>query len=406
LGQAVAEVDVTTGQFVLIHVPENLRQSERRPVRWVGRQVVEIGDAAAALSGQQSVLLRFKKVGGKWESTLEEGESEQPVAKVRIELREDPNTPPSLYAMDPTTGSTELIRELNPQLKHLALGHVEFVHWRATDGRVWSGLLYYPVHYRSGKAFPLVIQTHGYLATQFTLDGVFSTASAAQVLANHDIAVLQVGGPDSGGKEFGVSPEEPKVYMAGFDGAIDHFVALGIADRRRIGIVGFSRTGWIVEYILTHSKDRFAAAEVADNIDGSYLQYVFFDNGGKGEFEADTGARPFGEGLETWMRLAPGFNADKVDTPLRMEIDTGPVQKILNDWEMFSNLQYLRKPVELFVIPDIQHGVHILQNPAQRLASQGGTVDWFCFWLKGEEDKDPAKATQYIRWHELQSFGK
>jgi hypothetical protein len=68
---------------------------------------------------------------------------------------------------------------------------------------------------------------------------------------------------------------------------------------------------------------------------------------------------------------------------------------------MFSNLRYSRKPVELFVIPDIQHGVHILQNLRQRLASQGATVDWFCFWLKGEGDPNPAKAEQYALWREL-----
>jgi hypothetical protein len=28
-------------------------------------------------------------------------------------------------------------------------------------------------------------------------------------------------------------------------------------------------------------------------------------------------------------------------------------------------------------------------------------VDWFRFWLKNEEDPDPAKAEQYKRWREL-----
>lgn len=28
-------------------------------------------------------------------------------------------------------------------------------------------------------------------------------------------------------------------------------------------------------------------------------------------------------------------------------------------------------------------------------------MDWFDFWLKGEEDPDPAKAEQYTRWREL-----
>jgi hypothetical protein len=60
--------------------------------------------------------------------------------------------------------------------------------------------------------------------------------------------------------------------------------------------------------------------------------------------------------------------------------------------------------VELFVIPDIAHGAHVLQNPAQRLASQGGSVDWFCFWLKGEETPDAAKKEQYVRWRELRAL--
>lgn len=70
---------------------------------------------------------------------------------------------------------------------------------------------------------------------------------------------------------------------------------------------------------------------------------------------------------------------------------------------MFSNLRYVGKPVELSIIPDIKRGVHVLQNPAQRLASQGGTVDWFRFWLKGDVDSDPAKAEQYARWRELRN---
>jgi hypothetical protein len=39
-----------------------------------------------------------------------------------------------------------------------------------------------------------------------------------------------------------------------------------------------------------------------------------------------------------------------------------------------------------------------------RLASQGGSVDWFRFWLKGEEDPDPAKAEQYKRWRGLREL--
>ena len=36
-----------------------------------------------------------------------------------------------------------------------------------------------------------------------------------------------------------------------------------------------------------------------------------------------------------------------------------------------------------------------------RMVSQLGNVDWFCFWLKGEEDPDPNKTEQHARRREL-----
>jgi hypothetical protein len=44
---------------------------------------------------------------------------------------------------------------------------------------------------------------------------------------------------------------------------------------------------------------------------------------------------------------------------------------------------------------------HVLSNPAARAISQGGTVDWFRFWLQGYEDPNPAKAAQYEHWEAL-----
>ena len=401
-GGAVAEVDVLSGQFDCLPLSGALG-TYYRPVRWSEDGILEVaGESEGSTKGNSF----FKKVSGKWNHLDDETRTARSRSGVRIELRQDPNTPPALYAVN-ETGAERLIRELNPELrKEVTLGHVDSVHWSGGDGRTWTGLLYYPVHYQSGRTYPLVVQTHGYSTQEFSPDGSFTTVFAAQELANRDIAVLQVGSPDSGMEDIAATPSEPRVYMSGFEGAINHFVKLGLAEPGKVGIVGFSRTGWLVEYMITHSSIPLAAAEVADNIDGSYFQYVTDSDGNRVFDEKGNGARPFGSGLATWALAAPGFNVDRVHTPLRMEVDSGPIDEILSAWEMFSNLRYLRKPVELVVIPDIQHGVHILQNPRQRLASQGGTVDWFCFWLKDEEDPDPAKSAQYARWHELRNLNR
>ena len=61
-------------------------------------------------------------------------------------------------------------------------------------------------------------------------------------------------------------------------------------------------------------------------------------------------------------------------------------------------LTHMGRPVELIYLPD---AVHILVKPWERLTSQQGDVDWFCFWLKGEKEEGPEKREQYERWLEM-----
>ncbi len=99
------------------------------------------------------------------------------------------------------------------------------------------------------------------------------------------------------------------------------------------------------------------------------------------------------------MERSPEFNMSKVRTPL--QIVAMAREDVLWVWEPYAALRYLKKPVDLIVL---RRGTHVLTNPAERLVSQGGTVDWFRFWLKGEEDPDPAKAEQDARWRELRKL--
>ena len=74
---------------------------------------------------------------------------------------------------------------------------------------------------------------------------------------------------------------------------------------------------------------------------------------------------------------------------------------LLNMWEPYAELRYLHKPVDLMMLNTDEH---VLTNPAVRMASQGGSVDWFRFWLNAEEDPDPVKIDQYTRWRELRTL--
>jgi len=75
---------------------------------------------------------------------------------------------------------------------------------------------------------------------------------------------------------------------------------------------------------------------------------------------------------------------------------------VLEQWEWFTVLRRMGKPVDFVYLPD---AVHLVVKPWERMIAQHVLVDWFRFWLKGEEDPDPAKAEQYARWRELRKQG-
>jgi len=318
------------------------------------------------------------------------------------------NEPPRLFAL--RGAARALVFDPNPGLlTRFRFARVDTVRWTARDGASYLGGLYYPPDYRSGQRYPVVIQTHGFLVDQFWPDGVYSTGNAAQALAGLGILVLQSPGPADfdTSSVLGTDREGP-MAMAAFEAAVDHLDDLGWIDRTRVGLSGFSRTCFYVGYTLTHTdRDRypFAAASVIEGVDMSYGQYILFGPvshawGVSPEEPGVNGGAPWGPTTSRrWVERAPGFNLDRVRAPIRIQA-LHPAS-LLSEWELYAGLLLQRKPVELVYLPDAQH---IIATPWELLTSQQGNVDWFRFWLKGEEDPDTAKGEQYARWRQLREL--
>jgi len=306
---------------------------------------------------------------------------------------------PRLVEVDPVTHKESVIYDPNPQLRYRRLGRVETLRWTGKLGETWIGGLVYPPDYVPTHRYPLVIQTHDFDPGIFLLDGPFTTAMAAQELANKGIVVLQIGeGPLH--DQTTSKPEEGPYNLSGFESAVDHLDHLGIIDRSRVGLVGFSRTAYHVKYALTHSHYYFAAATAAEGIDFGYWQYIgvyAMHPLAQGEFASMYGGAPWRAGWRRWFEDSVSFNFDKIQTPLRLEANDNP-SGIIEEWETFAALRLLNKPVELIFVP---HGDHPLVKPWERMTSQEGNVDWFTFWLNDEEDANLQKTDQYTRWREL-----
>jgi dipeptidyl aminopeptidase/acylaminoacyl peptidase len=306
------------------------------------------------------------------------------------------NDPPRLFATKKQT--SKVIWDPNPQLENIEIGAASVYTWKDKEGRNWRGGLYRPSNYKLGQRYPLVIQTHGFAESQFRPSGVFPTAFAARALAAAGIAVLQTGGDCPW-----ETPDEGSCAVAGYEAAANQLVSEGLVDPEKIGIIGFSRTCFYVMATLTTGSLHLRAASITDGVTEDYFQYMYLVDFGSGQHAIDAnsviGAKPFGDGLQQWLKRSPGFNLDKVTAPL-LVVGEGPVSLLLM-WGPYAGLRYLHKPVDLVMLNTDEHA---LTNPAVRMASQGGSVDWFRFWLQDYEDPDPAKAEQYKRWRELRKL--
>jgi dipeptidyl aminopeptidase/acylaminoacyl peptidase len=336
----------------------------------------------------------YSSSNGSWQATAEiKGSGKEKRNGLEVAVTQGLNESPKLVASNKQ--SSKVVLDPNPQLREIDLGEASVYTWTDRDGKQWRGGLYKPVGYQTGHRYPLVIQTHGFSDSEFRPSGVFPTAFAARALAAEGIMVLQTVSGVNGANCPSQTSEEMPCVIDLYESAEKKLVADGLVDPERVGAIGFSRTCLYVMKSLVTESFSLKAASVTDGVMADYWQFVLLA-GGRGDASALIGAKPIGEGLQTWLKDSAAFNLDKTNTPL-MVVGEGR-DSLMSMWQPYAVLHYLHKPVDLIMLNTNEH---VLTNPAVRYASQQGSVDWFRFWLQGYEDPDPSKAEQYKRWRGL-----
>lgn len=325
----------------------------------------------------------------------------RPVSPVTLDIVEGLNRPPTLWVEDVLTKRRRVLLDPNPQLADVELGEARLFRWRDAFGRELEGGLMLPRGYDPNVRYPLVIQTHGFNPHEFLRTGGLESGFAARALAGRGVMVLQAEEPRSpaNGTVREAIDDGMMVYLA----AIDQLSKDGLVDDTRVGLVGTSRTGMYVMAALTNSPGRFAAAAFAEGDPGTlgaYLATLDYLTPGMIDRQANfyAGTKPYGHGLEQWIRHAPGFNTEKITAPLL--ISTSDPQSLILQWDLYAMLRDQGKGVELL---HIRTGRHNLMKPMHRFISQEMHTDWFDFWLRDAEDPDPSKFEQYQRWRALRT---
>lgn len=424
--EATAVVDVVSGVsgFVEPHRHDGSQPAVPVALRWASNKEVRVDTLFKVEGKWVEQRTGYKLNEGEWlRAGVSTGNEVSPSSEggVSVILRvvQDLNTPPEISARDTQSGRERVLTDLNPQLRERDFGRVVAYKWKTPRGVEYEGGLVLPPAFTTKQRYPIVLQSNGFYRNVFLLDGAADHLSphAARALAARDVLVLQMpdptGRPNSeqigGYSKDAIAGEEREttLFVEQMESAIDALDAAALIDRKRVGLMGFSRQGMKVQHALAFSRYPIAAATIADSIALTPSNYALLYGQpypGMAEFELDRypgfpirmaiGAPLWGAGVEQWVERSYLFHLDRVHTPTRYEY-YGP---LVGNWEVFAILKRMKRPVEMFHIPLATHN---LKAPFAVYASKQGNVDWFCFWLRREEDSDPEKSTQWSRWRDL-----
>ncbi|WP_077145974.1 Atxe2 family lasso peptide isopeptidase [Sphingopyxis sp. KK2] len=210
-------------------------------------------------------------------------------------------------------------------------------------------------------------------------------------LVEHGIAVLCMNrtAPARG------APMEAS-YQVGLEAvtrAIDELAAKGLADPEHVGFGGLSFGSTVVLWAIRKS-DRFAAATISSGQISSqyYWTNAVPDRGYTKMLQGFFGIGDPDSDPERWRVLTATADAEKIDTPLLIQ---APESEIRNLVELHTRMKRAGRPIELYGFAD---EIHIKYQPVHKRAVYERNLDWYRFWLKGEEDDVPAKSAQYLRW--------
>ena len=263
----------------------------------------------------------------------------------------------------------------NEFLRERHLAAVESIEFDSTDGTRIDGFLVKPVDYQPGRRYPTILRLHGGPVYQFSHEFMADW----QVYAAQGYAVVAPNPRGSSGRglEFATAiyADWGDKDVADVLAAVDHAVALGIADPDRLGLGGRSYGGMLTNYVIARDGRFKAAVSGAgvSNIIGTYGTDEYIR-----QYDHELGP-PWGD-RAAWDRVSfPFLHADRISTPTLFYCDELDVNvPCIGGEQMYQALRSLGVPTRLVVYPDEWHPVTLPSYLRDRMQRH---LDWYGRYL-------------------------
>jgi dipeptidyl aminopeptidase/acylaminoacyl peptidase len=169
--------------------------------------------------------------------------------------------------------------------------------------------------------------------------------------------------------------------------AIDHVVALGLADAERLGVLGLSYGGFMVHWLLG-TTDRFRAGVSENGVTNQVSDWANSDSGPEYNRAASMGDPLSPEGVDRLWRQSPLRNVSAIRTPLLMLQAEADLRCPPQDNEqLFIALRHLRRTVEYVLYPEESHVFSSSGRPDRRIDRMTRMLDWFDRHLRADETR-------------------
>jgi dipeptidyl aminopeptidase/acylaminoacyl peptidase len=298
----------------------------------------------------------------------------------------DANRPYDVYAADAALANVRRLTDANPWVAERRLAASELVAYRDADGHRQYGVLYYPVDYVAGQAYPTI-----FVIYETFFDPGFN--AAINLLTAHGYAVMQ----PSVSFETGYPGES---WLKSVTAAANRLIELGVADPDRLGVHGTSYGGYATNLLITQTN-RFKAAI---NISGKTNMISFYTDSPRlgvrnihaPERSQDRIGATLWEQPQKYIAHSAIMAADRIRTPLLLI--TGQQDHNVPErttMEMFYALRRLGRTVEWVSYINGGHGMP-MTTEAEVTDFHRRILHWYDRFLKTPADDRPARVADTV----------
>ena len=273
-------------------------------------------------------------------------------------VKQELDKPSEVFVSELNAINPKQISNFNPTEDFPKLAKTDVITWKSKDGLEIEGIITYPTKYNKRRKYPLAVIIHGGPAGVFseTFTGARSIYNI-EYFASNGYAILRPNPRGSTGygkdfryanfKDWGFGDYED--IMSGVDKVID----MGIADPKRLAVMGWSYGGYMTSFVVTRTN-RFKAASMGAGLPNLVSMTTTTDI--PNYLVAHMGGE-FWDDYETYEKHSAIYRIKNVETPTQVIHGSNDLRvPFTQGQEFYVALKRKGVSTEMIVYPRTPHG--------------------------------------------------